>query len=92
MGGFDIMSYWVIATDQQANDMIQNGLLVLTGNNPPSIFQKYTRFIEDSNTGNKYWKIKTVKYNGIIYDVEQFVRDNYSLTEYSNDYVFQFVA
>ena len=52
----------------------------------------YTYYIEDSVTGDKYFKINNVQFKGIPYDVISFIDTAYpTITKYDHEYVKQFL-
>lgn len=90
------MRFYLKLTDIEVSAMMQHGISELF-NGTPTKFSIYTGYITDQNTGDKYWCVENVSYEkigvGLVnYDVISWVRTNYpGLTEYSEDFVNQFI-
>lgn len=81
------MSFYLKLTDEQAASMISEGLAELFGGTPTK-FENYTFSVTDPATGDKYWLVRDLKYDGVAYNVEDYVIDNYpTLTRYTSEYV-----
>lgn len=83
--------FYIKITDQEALTIIKPKIDDLfNGNFKP--FVKYRSYIEDTGTGDRYYKIKNVQYNNKIYNITNWVKNNYpGLTRYTFDDISQFV-
>jgi hypothetical protein len=85
------MWFYLKLTDQQAQSMISLGLSELFGSTTTA-FDKYTKYILDNATSEKYWKAKNLRKKGVLYDVIGWIDENYpSLTRYDWAHVSQFI-
>ena len=83
--------FYLKLTDIQASGMISQGINQMFGGNPRR-FKKYTYYIEDISTGDKYWRVENLQYFGIEYNVIKWLDNNYpSLPRYTFDFVKQFL-
>lgn len=81
------MCFYLKLTEEEANSIIINGINQLFGGTP-SKFDQYTYFIEDTGTGEKYWRVED--YDG--YPIKDWIKATCpELTRYTHDFVSQFL-
>lgn len=62
----------------------------------PTKFKTYKSYVEDKETGDKYWKVKNLTYKNnkdelFEYKIIEWVTENYpQLIQYSDEYVQQY--
>jgi len=55
-------------------------------------FHEYTYYIEDPATGDRYYRIENLQYDGIVYEFESIVfKNNPNLEKYDHEFVSQFI-
>ena len=81
--------FYVKMTSQQAEQIITQGISELFGGTPNK-FLNYTYSIEDSQTGDLYWKVEDKIYDSKVYKIEEWLTNKYpSITKYTHEFVSQ---
>ena len=85
------MPFYLKLTLEQANALMEEGLEDLFGEDT-SAFDQYSSPLQDSQTGDLYWKVKNLQKKGVMYTVEQWVTQAYpQLTHYTWEDVEEFL-
>jgi len=88
--------FYVKVTEQQSQTLIQEGIANLWGRNVRR-FKKYTFFVEDQATGDRYYKVENLTYDDLngnlkTYDIIGWLNNHYpSLPHYTEEFVNQFL-
>ena len=79
--------FYLKLTNVQANSMITAGIAKLFGGEV-SKFVKYTYYLEDEATGEKYWYVENLEYDGVLYDIIGWLdAEHPDLIRYTHEYV-----
>ena len=69
--------FYLKLTQAEADQMINNGIETLFKQGDPdkeiTKFTTYTTPIEDTETGDLYWCVKNRQYDGVLYEIEEYV-------------------
>ena len=83
--------FYLKLTNEQASSMIVDGIDKMFGGTV-SKFVEYTFSVEDEASGDKYWYVENLEYNGVLYDVIGWLDSEYpELIRYTHEYVSQLI-
>lgn len=90
--------FFIKINNTQYNDFVEPRINQIRNNRPnwflpgKEKFKEYTFHITDQSTGDRYYKIENIQYEGIHVNIIDYINNNYpSLTQYDYDHVKQFI-
>lgn len=88
------MGFYIKLTETQANQ-IENALKNYNGIGADLLSKNcvYTNYILDQITGDRYYCIEDIQFNGKRYNIMEWFQNNYpGMTQYSREFVDQFIG